>query len=35
VVILSKDIFKIDPKEIDRVTVLMTIVDGRVVYEAR
>jgi predicted amidohydrolase YtcJ len=35
VVILSKDIFKIDAKDIDRVTVLMTIVDGRVVYEAR
>ena len=34
-VILSKDIFKIDPKEIENVKVLTTIVDGRVVYEAR
>jgi predicted amidohydrolase YtcJ len=34
VVILTKDIFKIDPKDIERVTVVMTIVDGRVVYEA-
>src|SRR5215813_13130080 len=34
-VILSKDIFKIDPKEIENVKVLSTIVDGRVVYEAR
>jgi len=34
-VILSRDIFKIDPKEIEKVTVVMTIMDGRVVYEAR
>src|SRR5262249_12918510 len=34
-VILSEDIFKIDPKEIENVKVLTTIVDGRVVYEAR
>ena len=34
-VILSRDIFKIDPIEIESVKVLMTIVDGRVVYEAR
>jgi predicted amidohydrolase YtcJ len=34
VVILTKDIFKIDPKEIQDVKVVMTIVDGRVVYEA-
>jgi predicted amidohydrolase YtcJ len=34
-VILSRDIFKIDPVEIEKVKVLMTIVDGRVVYEAR
>jgi len=32
-VILSRDIFKIDPKEIEKVTVVMTIMDGRVVYE--
>ena len=32
-VILSRDIFKIDPNEIDRVKVVMTIMDGRVVYE--
>jgi predicted amidohydrolase YtcJ len=32
-VIISGDIFKIDPKEIERVKVVMTIMDGRVVYE--
>jgi predicted amidohydrolase YtcJ len=35
VVILSRDIFKIDPKEIENVKVMLTIVDGRVVYEER
>jgi predicted amidohydrolase YtcJ len=34
-VILSRDIFAIDPKEIENVKVLMTMVDGRVVYEER
>ena len=34
-VILSSDIFKIDPKEIDKVRVVLTMVDGRVVYEER
>jgi predicted amidohydrolase YtcJ len=34
IVILSQDIFKIDPKEIEKVKVVMTIMDGRVVYEA-
>jgi len=34
-VILSSDIFSIDPIEIENVKVLMTIVDGRVVYEER
>jgi predicted amidohydrolase YtcJ len=34
-VILSRDIFQIDAKEIEKVNVLMTLVDGRVVYEAR
>jgi predicted amidohydrolase YtcJ len=33
-VILSRDIFKIDPNEIDKVKVTITIMDGRVVYEA-
>ena len=32
-VILSRDIFKIDPKEIEKTKVVMTIMDGRVVYE--
>jgi predicted amidohydrolase YtcJ len=32
-VILSGDIFKIDPNEIEKVKVVLTIVDGRVVYE--
>lgn len=34
-VILSRDIFKIDPQEIDQTKVVMTILDGRVVYEAK
>jgi len=34
-VILSRDIFQIDAQEIEKVNVLMTLVDGRVVYEAR
>jgi predicted amidohydrolase YtcJ len=34
-VILTRDIFAIDPKEIESVKVLMTMVDGRVVYEER
>lgn len=34
-VLLSRDIFKIDPKEIENVKVVLTMVDGRVVYEAR
>ncbi len=33
-VILSSDIFKIDPSEIERVKVLMTIMDGVIVFEA-
>jgi len=32
-VLLSRDIFKIDPKEIENVKVVMTMIDGRVVYE--
>ena len=35
IVIVSQDIFKIDPKEIETAKVVMTIMDGRVVYEAR
>src|SRR5204862_272906 len=31
-VILSRDIFQIDPNEIEKVKVAMTIMDGRVVY---
>ncbi len=34
VVIFSRDIFKIDPKEIEKAKVVLTIMDGRVVYEA-
>jgi predicted amidohydrolase YtcJ len=33
IVMLSRDIFKIDPKEIEKVKVELTMVDGRVVYE--
>lgn len=35
VVILSRDIFNIDPKDIENVMVMMTILDGRVIYERR
>lgn len=34
-VILSRDIFTIDPNEIDKVKVTMTLMDGHVVYESR
>src|SRR6266481_136461 len=34
-VILSRDIFKIDPKDIETTKVVMTILDGRVIYERR
>ena len=34
-VTLSSDIFKIDPKEIETAKVVMTIMDGRIVYEER
>ncbi|CAN5280319.1 amidohydrolase [soil metagenome] len=33
IVILSQDIFRIDPVEIDKTKVRMTIMDGRIVYE--
>jgi predicted amidohydrolase YtcJ len=32
-VILSRDIFKIDPKDISKTTVVLTMMDGRIVYE--
>ena len=35
IVILSADVFKIDPKEIENVKVDLTILDGSVVYERR
>jgi len=34
-VILSRDIFRIDLKEIENARVVLTIIDGRVVYEER
>ncbi|HJQ33325.1 MAG TPA: amidohydrolase, partial [Pyrinomonadaceae bacterium] len=34
-VILDRDIFKIDPAEIEKVKVRMTVMDGRVVYEKK
>jgi predicted amidohydrolase YtcJ len=34
-VILTRDIFKIDPKDIESTKVVMTILDGRVIYEGR
>ena len=35
IVILSHDIFRVDPVEIEKAKVRMTITDGRVVYEAK
>ncbi|MFN2532867.1 MAG: amidohydrolase [Pyrinomonadaceae bacterium] len=35
VVILSRDIYNIDEKEIENVKVMMTLVDGRIVYERK
>ena len=32
-VMLSRDIFKIDPKDIEKTTVVLTMMDGRIVYE--
>jgi len=34
-VLLDRDIYKIDPAEIDKAKVLVTLVDGKVVYESR
>ena len=34
-VILDRDIFQIDPAEIEKVKVRMTVMDGRVVYEKK
>src|SRR5438477_9156006 len=35
IVILSRNIFQIDPNEIEKVKVVITIMDGRVVYEVK
>ncbi len=35
IVILSRDIFQIDPKEVEKVKVVTTIMDGRVIYEVK
>lgn len=32
-VVLSRDLFKIDPKDIEKTTVVLTMVNGKVVYE--
>ncbi|HUE83123.1 MAG TPA: amidohydrolase, partial [Pyrinomonadaceae bacterium] len=34
-VMLSRDIFKIDSKDIEKVKVVLTVVDGRIVYEGK
>ncbi len=34
-VILNADIFRVDPKDIEKARVVMTVMDGRVVYERR
>ncbi|MCG3159808.1 MAG: hypothetical protein JMDDDDMK_00828 [Acidobacteria bacterium] len=33
--VLSADIFKIDPVEIEKVKVALTVFDGKVVYERK
>jgi predicted amidohydrolase YtcJ len=35
VVVLDRDIFKINPSELDTVKVAMTIADGKVVWEVK
>jgi len=35
VVIIDRDIYTCDPTDIDKAHVVMTIMDGRVVYEAK
>ncbi|HET6893667.1 MAG TPA: amidohydrolase [Pyrinomonadaceae bacterium] len=32
-VMLSRDIFKIDPKDIEKTSVVLTVMDGRIIYE--
>jgi hypothetical protein len=34
-VLLDCDIFKIDPAQLDKVKVTMTVVDGKVIWEAK
>jgi predicted amidohydrolase YtcJ len=34
-VVLSADIFKIDPVEIEKAKVVMTIFDGKVIYQRK
>jgi predicted amidohydrolase YtcJ len=35
IVMLDRDLYKTDPAEIDKARVLLTVMDGRVVYEAK
>ena len=32
---LDRDIYQIDPSDIDKARVMLTIMDGRIVYEAK
>ena len=34
-VMLDRDIYQIDPSDIDKARVMLTIMDGRIVYEAK
>ncbi len=34
-VVLTEDIFKIDPAAVEKVRVRMTVVDGKIVYEKK
>ena len=35
IVILDRDIYAVDPADIDKASVVLTIMDGRVVFEAK
>lgn len=34
-VVLDRDIFAMNPDELDQATVTLTVVDGRIAYEAK
>ena len=34
-VVIDRDLYKTDPAEIDKARVVLTVMDGRIVYEAK